>query len=290
MPQSKSYQKIKYKSISLFKLMSKLSYVQQNSIIYHFLMKKGAYNMKQNIYDNSTFFEGYKKLRDSGINYNNFIEQPALKNSLPDLTNKKVLDLGGGMGEFTRYCINKGALEVVGVDISKNMIDVARRNNIHDKITFINSSVEDLEISKDYFNVVVSSLALHYVKDYGAVVNKINRFLKKGGTFVFSTEHPIVTARKKMNGWVTDENGKKLYFPIDNYQEEGQREQFWYIDGVVKYHRTISTLINELINNGFQLEKLSEPVAIKEGIEAMPKIINETRRPSFLIIKSTKIF
>ncbi|HEK9103899.1 TPA: class I SAM-dependent methyltransferase [Bacillus pseudomycoides] len=270
--------------------MSKLSYVQQNSIIYHFLMKKGAYNMKQNIYDNSTFFEGYKKLRDSGINYNNFIEQPALKNSLPDLTNKKVLDLGGGMGEFTRYCINKGALEVVGVDISKNMIDVARRNNIHDKITFINSSVEDLEISKDYFNVVVSSLALHYVKDYGAVVNKINRFLKKGGTFVFSTEHPIVTARKKMNGWVTDENGKKLYFPIDNYQEEGQREQFWYIDGVVKYHRTISTLINELINNGFQLEKLSEPVAIKEGIEAMPKIINETRRPSFLIIKSTKIF
>lgn len=68
------------------------------------------------------------------------------------------------------------------------------------------------------------------------------------------------------------------------------REQFWYIDGVVKYHRTISTLINELINNGFQIEKLSEPVATKKGIEAMPKIIKKTRRPSFLIIKCTKIF
>ncbi|GAA3325946.1 hypothetical protein GCM10020331_059890 [Ectobacillus funiculus] len=89
---------------------------------------------------------------------------------------------------------------------------------------------------------------------------------KKGGDIYFSIEHPIVTARKKMDGWITDENGDTLYFPVDNYQEEGERTQFWYIDGVVKYHRTFSTLINQLIINGFQLEQLVEPVPIKSRI------------------------
>ncbi|MFP3123448.1 class I SAM-dependent methyltransferase [Ectobacillus funiculus] len=245
--------------------------------------------MKQNIYDNPTFFEEYRKLRDSGVNYNNFVEQPAFKETLPNLKNKKILDLGCGMGEFTRYCVTKGAIEVVGVDISKNMIDVARQHSSYAEISYINRSIEELELPIGYFDVVVSSLALHYIKDYRDAIKKINNCLKKGGTFIFSTEHPIVTARKKMDGWITDENGDTLYFPVDNYQEEGERTQFWYIDGVVKYHRTFSTLINQLIINGFQLEQLVEPVPIKAGLDAMPKIKNELRKPSFLIVKSTKL-
>ena len=40
---------------------------------------------KQNIYDNETFFEGYKKLRDNEINANNLFEKPALFSLLPEL-------------------------------------------------------------------------------------------------------------------------------------------------------------------------------------------------------------
>lgn len=46
----------------------------------------------QNIYDNDTFFKGYKTLRESENNYNDLLEQPAMAKLLPDLTDKTVLD------------------------------------------------------------------------------------------------------------------------------------------------------------------------------------------------------
>lgn len=65
--------------------------------------------MKQNIYDNQTFFKEYISLRDSGVTYNDFVEQPAIKSLISNLEGKTVLDLGCGTGQFARYCIENGA-------------------------------------------------------------------------------------------------------------------------------------------------------------------------------------
>jgi hypothetical protein len=51
---------------------------------------------KQNIFDNETFFEGYKAIRDREGNANDLFEIPALFSLLPDLKGKSVLDLGCG--------------------------------------------------------------------------------------------------------------------------------------------------------------------------------------------------
>lgn len=71
----------------------------------------------QNIYDNETFFEGYKKLRESENNYNDLLEQPAMANMLPDLIGKKVLDLGCGYGHNCIDFVKRGAEKVIGIDI-----------------------------------------------------------------------------------------------------------------------------------------------------------------------------
>ena len=81
---------------------------------------------KQNIYDNEIFFEGYKKIRDNEANANNLFEIPALFSMMPDLTGKRVLDLGCGFGEHCMQCIRQGAEKVVGIDISEKMLEVAR--------------------------------------------------------------------------------------------------------------------------------------------------------------------
>ena len=81
---------------------------------------------KQNIYDNETFFEGYKKIRENEANANNVFEIPALFSLLPNLKGKSVLDLGCGFGEHCKGFIKKGAAKVVGVDISEKMLEVAR--------------------------------------------------------------------------------------------------------------------------------------------------------------------
>lgn len=244
--------------------------------------------MKQNIYDNDIFFRGYTSLRDSGITYNDFVEQPAIKATISSLTGKRVLELGCGTGHFAKYCIEHGASRVVAVDISTKMIERAKEENHHERIYYICMPIEDLEFQEQSFDVVVSSLAIHYIEDYSGLIEKISRFLKKDGEFIFSTEHPIVTAKKVNNNWVKDSEGNILHWPIDHYHEEGKREIHWYVDGVVVYHRTIATLLNTLIEHGLTFLKLVEPQSTPEGLELMPKLVNEKRRPSFIIIKARK--
>ncbi|MCM3444812.1 class I SAM-dependent methyltransferase [Metabacillus halosaccharovorans] len=244
--------------------------------------------MKQNIYDNEIFFKSYTSLRKTGVTYNDFVEQPAIKSAISSLNGKTVLDLGCGYGQFSKYCIDKGALKVTAVDISMNMIEQAKNENKHDKIEYICSPIEDLNVEYQKFDIIISSLMAHYIEDYTGLIDKIVSLLDTNGEFIFSTEHPIATARKEMYKWIKDEEGNKLHWGLDNYQEEGKREQHWYIDGVIKYHRTISTLINTLISSGLMLEKIIEPQAIPIGLEKMPKLVNEKRRPSFIVIKARK--
>ena len=80
---------------------------------------------QQNIYDDEIFFEGYKKIRDNKINANNLFEIPTLFSMLPDLKNKRILDLGCGFGEHCKRFIECGAKRVVGIDISEKMLEVA---------------------------------------------------------------------------------------------------------------------------------------------------------------------
>lgn len=241
--------------------------------------------MKQNIYDNPKFFQMYKNLRESKITYNDFIEQPAMKRLLPDLNGLTVLDLGCGFGELAHYCIDRGAAHVTGVDLSEKMMAMAHK---HPRITYMQSPMEDTRFSCNEFDLVTSSLAFHYIEDYDALVKNIAGWIKPGGYLVFSTEHPVMLSSKDQEGWVQDSENKSMHWPLDNYGEEGMRSQFWEVDGVIKYHRKLSSLVNGLIRNGLSIEEMDEPEAIPEGLEKMPRLINERKRPSFILIKASK--
>ena len=78
--------------------------------------------MARNIFDDSVFFNGYMELRRSGVNYNELLEQPAMRAMLPKLHGKAVLDLGCGYGDNCRVFIKRGASRAVGVDISERML------------------------------------------------------------------------------------------------------------------------------------------------------------------------
>ncbi|TDL80404.1 class I SAM-dependent methyltransferase [Peribacillus frigoritolerans] len=244
--------------------------------------------MKQNIYDDETFFEYYQSHRKTGVTYNDFVEQPAMKAALSDLHGKSILDLGCGTGGFAKYCVVHGASSVLGVDLSEKMLKQAIFENSHEKIEYVCSSIEDFEAEDDSFDVIISSLAFHYIEDFTELIKKISRWLKPGGKLVFSVEHPVVTARLEMNNWVIDKDKNKLHWAFDNYQEEGIRQQEWVIKGVIKYHRTLSTIVNSVIKEGLVLEELREPQSMPIGLERLPKLVNEKRRPSFLIVQAGK--
>jgi SAM-dependent methyltransferase len=240
----------------------------------------------QNIYDDTTFFAGYKSLRDADSGLNGALEIPALRRLLPDLSNLDVLDLGCGFGEFVRFARIHGAAAVTGVDISVRMLEEAAARTNDTAVTYMQCSIERYDPSEGGFDLVVSSLALHYVVDYPAVVSRVFRALKPGGRFVFSVEHPLCTAYPA--GWVRDHEGRKQHWPVDHYGKEGKRDTRWFVDGVIKYHRTVETYVNTLIRCGFVLEHLGEPLPVAEALQARPSLEDECRRPPFLFLRALR--
>lgn len=245
--------------------------------------------MRQNIYDDEAFFQGYADLRAQPGSLNDLVEQPALRALLPPLAGAAVLDMGCGTGGLTAYCAGQGAARVVAADISEKMLAAARERNAHPNIQYVRAAIEDLSFAPASFEVVVSSFAAHYVRDYDGLVAGVARWLRPGGTFAFSTEHPMTTARKAgEQNWVRDEAGNKLYWPVDDYNDEGERRFRWIVDDVAKYHRTMATLINGLVGAGLVVTQLVEPVASEEALRREPGLATLRRFPNCLIVKSFK--
>lgn len=249
--------------------------------------------MKQNIYDDKNFSEKYDELRivQRGLNANDLIEIPAFRNIMPDVKDKKILDLGCGYGENDKYYKELGAKSVLGLDISTHMIEMANKYNKLKDINYKLVAMEDINQINDKFDLVISSLAFHYIKDYNKLVKDIYNLLNKGGNLIFSQEHPFTTCVKytesvKKGHTIID--GK--YFGLfSDYNRPGIRSKEWFGKDVIKYHRTFTEIINVLVNNGFSIEKIDEPVASQEAIAKKPQYVNQLDRPFFLIVKAKKI-
>ena len=149
---------------------------------------------KQNIYDNDVFYENFKGLRSDEINFNDVIETPIITAMLPDLKDKKILDIGCGMGQHAVQYSKAGAESVLGIDISEKMLGYARANNSADNSTYLRLAFEELEQIDDRFDVITSSLAFDYSENFGMLLKKIYALLEDGGYLVFSMSHPISTA------------------------------------------------------------------------------------------------
>lgn len=243
---------------------------------------------QQNIYDNEQFFEGYKKIRDNEVNANNLFEIPALFSMMPELKGKRVLDLGCGFGEHCKQFIEQGAQKVVGIDISEKMLAVAQKENANPNISYINMPMENIGELDEKFDVVVSSLAFHYVEDYAGVVKNIYNLLEKEGIFIYSQENPLCTCHSGGDRWTRDEKGNKIHLNLRDYGIEGERESVWFVDNVKKYHRTFSTIINTLINAGFSIEKMIEPLPSEEILANYPDYQDLFHKPDFLLLRVKK--
>ena len=242
----------------------------------------------QNIYDDPRFFAGYSSLERFGAGWQRAMEHADLLALLPDASGRRVLDLGCGAGQLSRHLATTGATEVIGVDVSERMLERARAEWAHPRVTYTRGAIEDLAYPRERFELIVSSLALHYVEDYAGLMSRIAAWLAPGGVLVFSTEHPIYTARLPGDGWVVDEAGRRARWGIDRYSDEGPREESWFVAGVRKVHRPFATLINGLLDAGLVLERIVEPVPGEDWLRDRPQWRDERRRPMFLLVRATK--
>ena len=239
-----------------------------------------------NEYDRESFFAEYAKMPRSKDGLRSAGEWHQLKPLFPPLQGKSVLDLGCGYGWHCKFAAEQGAARVLGLDLSRKMIQEAKRRNPGRQIEYRVCGIEEYEYPEDAWDLVVSNLALHYIENLEAVFQQVYRTLRYGGVFLFNIEHPVFTAGVGQD-WVYTEEGVPKYWPVDNYFVPGTRHTHFLGCSVVKQHHTLTQILMGLLHSGFTLQAVEEAEPPQEMMD-LPGFKDELRRPMMLLVRAAK--
>lgn len=104
---------------------------------------------------------------------------------------------------------------------------------------------------------------------------------------MFSVEHPIYTARAEQD-WFHGAGGERLHWPLDHYRAEGLRRVHWMGAEMGKFHRTVETYVNTLIDFGFRIRRIAGPEPPPALVRERPDLADERRRPMVLLAAAVK--
>jgi len=240
-----------------------------------------------NAYDDKAFFEAYAQMPRSRNGLESAGEWHQLQPLFPPLQGKTVLDLGCGYGWHSQYAAAKGALSVLGIDLSERMINEAKSRNAAENITYRVCGLEEYEYPEGAYDFVISNLTLHYIADLDPVFEKVFQTLRPGGIFLFNIEHPVFTAGINED-WLYDQNGTPSAWPIDNYFYPGERQTIFLGQCITKQHHTLTQILMGVIHAGFSLENIEEAQPPEEMMD-LAGMKDEMRRPMMLLVRARKL-
>lgn len=206
--------------------------------------------------------------------FHNHFERPATVALLPDLKGLKVLDAGCGTGWYSAYMLNHGA-EVTALDITPEMLELTRQR-VNGKITAILASLEEvLPFEAESFDLVLSTMTLHYLKDWTAVFKELNRSLKPGGRFIFSTHHPFTEFQAS----------GETYFALEERVRKTLAGH-----SLRSYRRPLGVVLKALRESGLGLEHLEEPVPLPSYAQFDADDYQKAcKAPQLLLISAKKL-
>ena len=192
---------------------------------------------------------------DYDINPTRDLDKTVTMESLSNIDFFKVLELGCGSGKNTEWLITK-ADKLVGLDFSKNMLDQARKKVKTDKVTFINTDLnENWPVNDNSFDLATINLTLEHIETLDHIFNSLFMKLTQGGKCFVCELHPIKQlsgskARFEKNG---DEIALDVFYHSElEYIESAEKAGFnlivkkeWY-DNKKTVPRLISFLFEKL--------------------------------------------
>ena len=226
----------------------------------------------------------YEKHVDTQSGFNAYYERPAMIKLLPlEMNQLTVLDAGCAAGWYTEQLIKQGA-HVTAIDISTEMVEACKRR-IGDKATVLTCDLTDLlPFQNETFDLIVSSLTLHYIDNWVPTFREFHRVLKPGGNLLFSVHHPFMDFKHFDR---PDYFAHELLTEIWNKKESGPVE-------VTFYRRPLEEILN-VTSAQFRITQIIEPKPSLDFKE-LPEAINWYEKwfdrlatnPHFLIIKACK--
>ncbi|MHB8268430.1 class I SAM-dependent methyltransferase [Bradyrhizobium sp.] len=208
--------------------------------------------------------------------WNALYERPATLALLPAVDRLDVLDAGCGHGWYADWLTRHGA-RVVAVDRSAAMVALAQKRIGH-RARVMQGDVSDLRkiLADQSFDLVLSSLVLHYAADLRAVFAESARLLRPSGTLVFSTHHPV-------------HDQSSILDPGYLRAELIEEEWGWLGEKMRYYRRPLRDLTEPLSDAGFVIERICEPTPSEELKLQDPKGYDRLcRLPAFIFVRARK--
>ena len=213
-------------------------------------------------YDDHTLFSTYMRhrRRAGDGNANETLERPVFLDLVGAVAGARILDLGCGDASFGREALEAGCSIYTGLEGSRNMVAAARETLAGTRGEVVHATIEEWDFAPAAYDLIVSRLALHYVDKYDAVCGRVFDSLAPAGRFIFSVEHPVMTASASPE----QPTGSHQDWTVDRYFDTGKRVKGWLGGQVVIYHRTVEDYFAGLQRAGFVVEHLRESYPRRE--------------------------
>lgn len=199
-----------------------------------------------------------------------YTELPAVLSLVGDIKGQKVLDAGCGPGRHSRKLIAKGA-HVTGIDVSREMVSIAREY-CEGRGEFLTANFEQARFKRASFDVVIASLSLMYSRDINPVIRNFSRWLKPHGRLIFSIYHPV-----------------RFFQKISGFDFSKRKKVWIHLQGcdvtVFNYYHPLESYFNSLHENGFDVQRLIEPV-LSRKYKGWPE--DNYRIPRSIVIEAKK--
>ena len=194
--------------------------------------------------------------------YGPFAQTEDTLNLLGDVSDQTVLEIGCGSGHSLLYLAQHGANDLWGIDLSTKQIEFAQALLQEHGVSahLFNAPMEtNPGIPANHFDFVLSLYSLGWTTDLDATLALVYSYLKPGGFYVFSWEHPFYSCLDYESG---------AYVVKERYREQIRVSHTWNGVSIVMHQRQMSTFINSALAVGFQIERLVEGEAnLEQGSE-----------------------
>ncbi|TCP56039.1 ubiquinone/menaquinone biosynthesis C-methylase UbiE [Tumebacillus sp. BK434] len=237
----------------------------------------------KNFFDQEEVFNTYWRQRGRELSANAVLEEPVIEELIGPVQGLALLDLGCGNGQYGAELLGRGAKSFFGVDAAQKMLEQAQERLHGTEATLVRGTFEEIDLPAESFDLALSRLALHYVEDICSVFAKVAKSLVKGGRFVLSVEHPLLTS--SLDQEITGPRGSMV---VDDYFVSGPREIEWLGGRVQKFHHTLEEYFLALQGAGFQVEMLRESKPKRELFPTEEEFLRRSRIPLFLFLVGRK--
>lgn len=128
------------------------------------------------------------------------------------------LDLGCGLGQYTKYLLDKG-FTTTSADISKDVLEKVQENYPETKTIVLDMS-KPLPFEEEQFDLVFANLSIHYFDEETTIklLKEIRRILKDGGYFIGSVNS------SKTYKFIKD---VAITIEPNYYKENGRNVRLW---------------------------------------------------------------